>query len=106
MRERGCSARAGGRYDIRGQSTFQTVPQYFSHTPQMLQGGDGPVPIDLAGVALADTAGIALLVEWHQQARAAGRALQFVNIPDQMRKIIYVSSLQHVFLIERRKERR
>ena len=107
MTDNGFSARADGRYEIRGQITFQTVPQYFNHTPQMLQGDDGPVTIDLAGVTLADSAGIALLVEWQQQARAAGRPLQFVNIPEQVCKIIYVSSLQHAFsMIERRKARR
>ncbi len=99
-------AHPDGRYEIRGQITFQTVPQYFNHTPQMLQGGDGPVTIDLAGVTHADSAGVALLVEWQQQARAVGRPLQFVNIPGQVRKIIYVSSLQNAFSMERRKERR
>ncbi len=63
----------------------------------MLVAGNGPVTVDLAGVTLADSAGIALLVEWHQRARAAGRALAFANIPDQVRKIIHVSGLQQAF---------
>lgn len=97
MSENGFLAQADGRYEIRGQLTFQTVPQFFTHTQEMLVAGNGPVTVDLAGVTLADSAGIALLVEWRQRARAAGRALAFANIPDQVRKIIHVSGLQQAF---------
>jgi phospholipid transport system transporter-binding protein len=94
------SARGPGQYEVHGQLTFATVPQFFTHTAAMLAGGDGPVTVDLAGVTLADSAGIALLVEWQQQARAANRALQFANIPEQVRKIIHVSGLQRAFSID------
>ena len=100
MKNDGFLARADGHYEIRGQLTFETVPRYFSHTPQMFPGGHGPVTVDLAGVTLADSAGIALLVEWQQQARVANRALQFANIPEQVRKVIHVSGLQHAFALD------
>lgn len=97
MSENGFLAQDGGRYAIRGKLTFQTVPQFFAHTQEMLGAGTGPVTVDLAGVTLADSAGIALLVEWQQQARAARRTLAFANIPEQVRKIIHVSGLQQAF---------
>ncbi len=100
MKADGFLARADGHYEIRGELTFQTVPQYFGHTARMFRGANGPVTVDLAGVTLADSAGIALLVEWQQQARAANRALQFANIPEQVRKIIHVSGLQHAFALD------
>jgi len=100
VNEDGFLARADGRYEIRGKLTFQTVPQFFAHTQEMLVAGNGPVTVDLAGVTLADSAGIALLVEWRQAARAAGRTLAFANIPEQVRKIIHVSGLQQAFDIE------
>ncbi len=100
MTDNSFSARGPGQYEVRGQLTFATVPQFFTHTAAMLAGGDGPVTVDLAGVTLADSAGIALLVEWQQQARAANRALQFANIPEQVRKIIHVSGLQRAFSID------
>ncbi len=99
MSENGFLAQADGRYAIRGKLTFQTVPQFFTHTGVMLNG-QGPVTVDLAGVTLADSAGIALLVEWRQEARAAGRTLAFANIPEQVRKIIHVSGLQQAFDID------
>ncbi len=100
MSENGFLAQADGRYAIRGKLTFQTVPQFFAHTQEILVAGNGPVTVDLAGVTLADSAGIALLVEWRQEARAAGRTLAFANIPEQVRKIIHVSGLQQAFDID------
>ncbi len=97
MTQDGFAVRDGGRYEISGRLTFQTVPQFFSRTQEMLVAGNGPVTVDLAGVTLADSAGIALLVEWRQEARAAGRTLAFANIPEQVRKIIHVSGLQQAF---------
>lgn len=103
MKNDGFLASPDGHYRIHGQLTFETVPQYFSHTPQMLQGAGGAVTVDLAGVTLADSAGIALLVEWQQQARAARRTLQFTNIPEQVRKVIRVNGLQHAFALDARR---
>jgi phospholipid transport system transporter-binding protein len=97
MSEDSFLGQADGRYAIRGQLTFQTVPRFFEHTREMLGTGHGPVTVDLAGVTLADSAGIALLVEWQQQARAANRALAFANLPEQVRKVIRVSGLQQAF---------
>lgn len=97
MKDDGFLTRANGHYEISGELTFQTVPRYFNHTTRMFQGANGPVTVDLAGVTLADSAGIALLVEWQQQARAAKRTLQFTGIPEQVHKIIHVSGLQDAF---------
>jgi phospholipid transport system transporter-binding protein len=99
MTQDGFAARDGGRYEIVGRLTFQTVPQFFSHTPDMF-AGNGAVTVDLGGVTLADSAGIALLMEWQQRARATGRTLTFANIPEQVRKIIHVSGLQQAFDID------
>lgn len=89
-----------GRYELNGRLTFDTVPQFFGHTPAMLGSGSGLVSIDLRGVTLADSAGIALLVEWLRLARAAGRPITFVNIPEQVLRIIRISGLQNAFQIE------
>lgn len=100
MTQNGFSARDGGRYEITGRLTFQTVPLFFTHTQEILGTGNSPVTVDLGGVTLADSAGIALLVEWRQRARAAGGTLVFANIPEQVRKIIHVSGLQQAFDID------
>ena len=77
--------------------TFQTVPLFLAHTHEWLQGGPGKVTIDMHGVTLADSAGLALMIEWLQMARAAKREIAFTHIPDQTRDLIRVNGLQKLF---------
>jgi phospholipid transport system transporter-binding protein len=50
--------------------------------------------LDLGGVGRADSAGLALLVEWSRQARRGRTALRFVNVPAQIRSLARVSHLE------------
>lgn len=97
MTGNGFAARDKGAFALSGRMTFQTVPQFLAHTDEWLQDGSKTVTIDLQGVTLADSAGLALLLEWLQRARAAGREMVFANIPDQVRDLIRVSGLTQVF---------
>lgn len=49
--------------------------------------------IDLAGVEHANSAGLALLLEWMAAARRDGRGLRFVNLPDSLRRLAALSHL-------------
>jgi len=93
----GFAARDHGVFALSGRVTFQTVPQFMAHTDDWLQTGAKTVMIDMQGVTLADSAGVALMLEWLQRARAAGRELVFTNLPDQVQQLIHVSGLQQVF---------
>ena len=95
--ENGITARDHGVFEVTGQVTFQSVPQFFAQTDKWLQGGTGKVTIDMHGVTLADSAGLALLIEWLQLARSAKREIVFTNMPDQMRDLIRVNGLTQVF---------
>ncbi len=99
MTENGFTARDKGVVEVSGRLTFQTVPQFLSRAHEWLQGGTGPVTIDMHGVELADSAGLALMLEWMQMAHAAKREIVFTHIPDQMRNLIHVNGLQQVFNI-------
>ncbi|MHB8742339.1 MAG: STAS domain-containing protein [Sulfuricaulis sp.] len=89
--------RADGGFGISGTVTFQTVPQFLAHTDKWLHDSTGAVTIDMHDITLADSAGLALLVEWLQLARAANRDMAFTNIPEQVRELIRVNGLQQVF---------
>ncbi|MHB8622711.1 MAG: STAS domain-containing protein [Sulfuricaulis sp.] len=89
--------RADGGFEIAGTVTFQTVPQFLKYTDKWLHDGTGAVTIDMHDIALADSAGLALMVEWLQLARAANRDMAFTNIPEQVRELIRVNGLQQVF---------
>ena len=97
MTGNGFSARDQGTFALSGQMTFQTVPLFLARTDEWLQGDARTVTIDMQGVTLADSAGLALMLEWLQRARAAGREMVFTNIQDQVRDLIRVSGLTQVF---------
>lgn len=93
----GFAVRGDGVFEISGRMTFQTVPELVTNANRWLADSNGAVTIDLGKVALADSAGVALLLEWVQQAQAARRDLKFVNFPDQVKRLINVSGLNQVF---------
>ena len=97
MTENGFTAREPGVFGVSGQLTFQTVPRFLTHTDKLLQNNSGTVTIDMHGVTLADSAGLALMIEWLQLARAAKHEVVFTNIPEQMRDLIRVNGLDRVF---------
>jgi phospholipid transport system transporter-binding protein len=95
--ENGFTARDNGVFEVSGRVTFQTVPQFLTYTDKWLQSGAGKVTIDMRGVTLADSAGLALMLEWLERARAAKREVVFINIPDQVRDLIRVNGLTRIF---------
>ncbi len=97
MTENGFTSRGKGVFGISGRITFQTVPGFLAQTDQWLRNDGGKVTIDMRDVTLADSAGLALMLEWLQLARAAQRDLVFTNIPEQMGDLIRVNGLQQVF---------
>lgn len=97
MSENAISARADGVYAVSGRLTFQTVPKFLAETGRGWPEGSGRITIDLGAVTLADSAGLALLLEWLEQAKSSRRELVFTNIPDQVGDLIRVNGLQQVF---------
>ncbi|MDO8706845.1 MAG: STAS domain-containing protein [Sulfuricaulis sp.] len=97
MTENGFTTREPGVFEVSGQMTFQTVPRFLAHTDKLLQNSASTVTIDMHDVTLADSAGLALMIEWLQLARAAKHEIVFTNIPEQMRDLIRVNGLQKVF---------
>ena len=97
MSENGFASRGGGVFELSGRLTFQTVPRFQGHIGAVLQGDPQPVTIDMRGISLADSAGLALMIEWLQRARAAQREMVFANIPEQVQQLIRVNGLQEVF---------
>jgi phospholipid transport system transporter-binding protein len=98
--ENGLTSRGDGVFEISGSLTFQTVPRFQDQAESLLQREEQPVTIDMLGVTQADSAGLALMIEWLQMARVAKRELVFANIPEQMRDLIRVNGLQQLFSLE------
>lgn len=84
-----------GRFRVNGALTFATVrgvlrsaEQHFADSP--------PSEIDLSGVASADSAGLALLVEWYRQAALKRQTIRFVGMPDQLRSLAKISEIDQL----------
>ncbi|CAI8859262.1 MULTISPECIES: STAS domain-containing protein [Methylococcus] len=81
---------APGRYAVRGELTFTTAPAALKETLPLFRTRNG-VAIDLRGVERADSAGIALLIEWVRLARKRGVSLRLENMPAQVENLVRVS---------------
>lgn len=80
---------------VSGELDAANIPQRLRESAHWF--GDGAdVSVDLAGVTRADSAGVALLLEWLRQAHAAKAQLTFYNPPAQIRAIIDFCSLGDV----------
>ena len=82
---------------IDGELTFATVPDRLVSSKDWFTG-TGEMVFDLAGVTRADSAGLALLIEWLRRAQAANRTLHFANIPAQVQTLIRINGLQDALL--------
>lgn len=76
-------------YCVSGPLTFATVPA-LARTPAPT--GE----VDLGGVTHADSAGLALLLEWLVAARGSGWSLHYHHLPSQLAAIARVSGIAEV----------
>lgn len=84
-----------GAFRLRGNLSVDTVPGLWARIRGELDGGP-ELTIDLGGVTRADSAGLAMLVEWTRRARVNGQGIRFTNLPEQMLAIARVSGLDNM----------
>lgn len=66
----------------------------------LLRGGGDDIVVDLAGVSTADSAGIALLVDWLACARGAGKRLRYTSPPAVVVDIARVSGVDKILRLD------
>lgn len=86
------SLRGDGVYAVAGELTFDTVPAAWNQSQEWFAAGT-PVSVDLAEVSRADSAGLALLLEWLRVARERGTSVMFQHVPAQIVAIAQLTSL-------------
>ncbi|MBI1195308.1 MAG: STAS domain-containing protein [Gammaproteobacteria bacterium] len=86
----------GGRLDLVGELSFETVPGLLAQCEDMLRNIPGDVQVNLEGVSRSDSAGLALLVELVRMKRAEGKTVTFSHVPEQMQAMALVSRLEEV----------
>jgi len=81
-----------GTWGVQGRLTFATTPEFVHRFSEL----KGDAVIDLQQVELADSAGLAMLVEWAMQAETQGINLSFSHIPIQVLAMARVSGLDEI----------
>jgi phospholipid transport system transporter-binding protein len=83
---------AKGQIAVYGDLSFATVPAALQKSLRLLTRAS-ETTIDLGGVERADSAGLALLLEWIRLARRQNIQLRYRNIPSQIATLARVSGL-------------
>jgi len=79
---------------------FATVAPLLAEGERLLRG-PGPVEIDLAGVTSANSAGLALLLEWLDLARRRQLRLHFRNLPESLVRLAELTNLGDLLPVAR-----
>jgi phospholipid transport system transporter-binding protein len=82
-------------FRLRGTLDFAAVPALLD-SGRLLFPPSGTVRLDLGGVESANSAGLALLLEWHQDFQQSGRTLELLNVPHTLINIARVSELEAI----------
>lgn len=88
-----------GRVELVGALTFETVGELFTRGSDAIHGTQ-KTTLDLSKVTRADSAGLALMVEWLRRARRRNAQIEIINMPEQMRSIARLSKLDGVLLAD------
>ncbi len=89
------AAAEDGSFRLSGQVLLGTVADLLAQSEHLLFGraGKDPVVVDLSGVDHADSAALALLLEWMAMAAADGRTLEFRALPDALCRLAGLSNV-------------
>jgi phospholipid transport system transporter-binding protein len=82
-----------GRYQVSGRLSFASVPDLLA----FVEAAGDAREVDLSGVSRADSAGLAMLLEWASQVQSHGGVLRLAGIPAQLRSLIRITGVGAVF---------
>ena len=84
-----------GRCRLEGEVSVETAPALVDQAGPLFTRG-ASLEIDCSGIVRADSAAVALMLEWMRQARAHGGRVSFRGLPERVRAIVEVSDLDDV----------
>jgi phospholipid transport system transporter-binding protein len=84
-----------GNWKLAGDLVFGNVSDLLKEVGSRFSA-DTAIRVDLSGVSRADSAGLALLVEWLRESERRDKSISFLNMPEQMRSIARVCGLDRI----------
>lgn len=86
---------AGGQFQVSGELSFGTVNAVLDESRRSIFTQPAPeIDMDLNGVSRADSAGLALLIQWMRMAQANNSEIRFHNLPQQLLAIARAGELE------------
>ena len=85
-------SRDEGSFRVEGVLDFDSVAALAGEGARLLSG-PGPVDVDLNGVSEANSAALALLLEWLDLARRRKLKLRFHHLPDSLVRLAALSNV-------------
>lgn len=84
-----------GKFGLAGEMTFATAEQVLRESEDLF--AEYPhIQVDLSAVTRADSAGLALLLEWITWANHNIREIRFVHIPERINAIAQTTEVDHL----------
>lgn len=85
-----------GRYAVQGDMSFATASELLAQSRALFVGQDA-IDIDLSGVSHADSAGLALLIEWLRGAKLNNQKIKYLSMPMQLKALAEISEIDGLF---------
>jgi phospholipid transport system transporter-binding protein len=82
-----------GGYRLQAPLLFSTVPELREQGVALIGASHEQLRMDLSAVTSADSAGLALLIDWLACARSAGKRLLYVRPPDALLALARLSDV-------------
>jgi phospholipid transport system transporter-binding protein len=86
-------AEGPGQYRLDGPLTFDSVPALRPLGLALLGTAGGALIMDLQGVPAADSAGLALLIDWLAVARSRSGSLHYIGVPAALQALAALSEV-------------
>jgi len=86
---------------VSGELTFATVTTLLAQSRPLFERLGEHIEVELGGVERADSAGLAILIEWMRLAKNRGGSIRFSRLPEQMLAIAVASELDTLLPLSR-----
>lgn len=83
------------RFELHGAMSFETADRILRQS-QKLFGGYNDLQVDCSGVSDADSAGLALLLEWKAEAHRENGKIHFSGLPQSIVAIARTTEVEHL----------
>ena len=85
-------------FRVTGSLDFDSVPRLYARNAELLSAGR--LTLDLSGVERANSAGVALLLEWRREARRRGVELTLRGVPETVMRVARLSGVEELLAEE------